>query len=69
MSDKVKKFFLRHIFSFALLIYLEITSAVAGSTTSMLFSLGYAGLLFIGEWYIYSLVKYIKARKEEEKNG
>jgi hypothetical protein len=50
-----------------MLIAFETTALVQKNRSLALFSLGYVVLIFVGEWYIYSLVMYIREKKKEER--
>ncbi|MEE8827260.1 MAG: hypothetical protein SOH48_08075 [Eubacteriales bacterium] len=63
----MRKFLLRHIISLVMLIAFEATALVQKNRSLALFSLGYVVLIFVGEWYIYSLVVYIRERRKEER--
>jgi len=63
----MRKFLLRHIISLVMLIAFETTALVQKNRSLTLFSLGYVVLIFVGEWYIYSLVMYIREKKKEER--
>ncbi|MGN0273185.1 MAG: hypothetical protein ACI4DT_00170 [Chordicoccus sp.] len=63
----MRKFLLRHIISLVMLIAFETTALVQKNRSLALFSLGYIVLIFVGEWYIYSLVMYIREKKKEER--
>ncbi|MCH4038631.1 MAG: hypothetical protein LKG48_01930 [Lachnospiraceae bacterium] len=63
----MRKFLLRHIISLVMLIAFETTALVQKNRSLALFSLGYVVLIFVGEWYIYSLVMYIREKKKEER--
>ncbi|MDD5859641.1 MAG: hypothetical protein PUC99_04780 [Eubacteriales bacterium] len=63
----MRKFLLRHIISLVMLIAFEVTALVQKNRSLALFSLGYVVLIFVGEWYIYSLVMYIREKKKEER--
>ncbi|MGN0254974.1 MAG: hypothetical protein ACI4D6_03195 [Chordicoccus sp.] len=63
----MRKFLLRHIISLVMLIAFEVTALVQKNRSLALFSLGYVVLIFVGEWYIYSLVVYIRERRKEER--
>lgn len=65
-TDRIRKFFLRHILSFALLIYMEITCAADGNLPGALLSLGYFALLFLAEWYVGALIRYFREKKKED---
>lgn len=66
MSEKAKKFLLRHILSIALLIYMEVISVMDHNRTAMLISVGYAALIFLGEWYLFSIIRFFRDRNREE---
>ena len=63
----MRKFLLRHIISLVMLIAFETTALVQKNRSLALFSLGHVVLIFVGEWYIYSLVMYIREKKKEER--
>ena len=63
----MRKFLLRHIISLVMLIAFETTALVQKNRSLALFSLGYVVLIIVGEWYIYSLVMYIREKKKEER--
>ena len=63
----MRKVLLRHIISLVMLIAFETTALVQKNRSLALFSLGYVVLIFVGEWYIYSLVMYIREKKKEER--
>ena len=52
----MRKFLLRHIISLVMLIAFETTALVQKNRSLALF-----------EWYIYSLVMYIREKKKEER--
>lgn len=62
----VQKFFLRHILSFALLVYMELRCLYFGTVPGMLMSLGYFVLLFLAEYCVISLVRYFRSHRDDE---